>query len=63
MISFAATSVPPLPTSFWVADITYLRSWEGWIYLAAVQNAFSRRVVGWALNPEPPTATWMLCPY
>jgi hypothetical protein len=33
----------------WVADITYLRSWEGWVYLAAVQDAYSRRIVGWAM--------------
>ncbi len=33
----------------WVADITYLRSWEGWLYLAAVQDAFSRMIVGWAM--------------
>jgi putative transposase len=33
----------------WVADITYLRTWEGWLYLAAVQDAFSRRIVGWAM--------------
>ena len=33
----------------WVADITYLRTWEGWIYLAAVQDAYSRRIVGWAM--------------
>jgi len=33
----------------WVADITYLRTWEGWLYLAAVQDVFSRRIVGWAM--------------
>jgi len=33
----------------WVADITYLRTWEGWIYLAAIQDAYSRRIVGWAM--------------
>ena len=33
----------------WVADITYLRTWEGWVYLAAVQDAYSRRIVGWAM--------------
>jgi putative transposase len=33
----------------WVADITYLRTWEGWLYLAAVQDAFSRRIVGWSM--------------
>jgi putative transposase len=33
----------------WVADITYLRTWEGWLYLAAVQDVFSRRIVGWSM--------------
>ena len=33
----------------WLADITYLRTWEGWLYLAAVQDAFSRRIVGWSM--------------
>ena len=33
---------PAAPNVLWVADITYLRSWEGWLYLAAVQDAFSR---------------------
>jgi putative transposase len=33
----------------WVADISYLRSWEGFVYLAVVVDAFSRRVVGWAM--------------
>jgi len=32
-----------------VADITYLRSWQGWLYLAALQDAFSRAIVGWAM--------------
>lgn len=33
----------------WAADITYLRTWEGWLYLAAVQDLFSRRIVGWSM--------------
>ena len=33
----------------WVADITYLRTWQGWLYLAAVQDAHSRMIVGWSL--------------
>jgi putative transposase len=37
------------PNVLWLADITYLRSWEGWLYLAAVQDAYSRRIVGWSL--------------
>jgi len=40
---------PVAPNVLWVADITYLRSWEGWLYLAAVQDAFSRRIVGWSM--------------
>jgi putative transposase len=38
------------PNVLWVADITYLRTWEGWLYLAAVQDAYSRRIVGWAMT-------------
>ena len=40
---------PSAPNVLWVADITYLRTWEGWLYLAAVQDAFSRRIVGWSM--------------
>jgi putative transposase len=41
---------PAAPDRLWVSDITYLRTWEGWLYLAAVQDAFSRRIVGWAMG-------------
>jgi putative transposase len=37
------------PDVLWIADITYLRTWEGWLYLAAVQDAYSRRIVGWSM--------------
>ncbi len=37
------------PDGLWVADITYLRTWEGWLYLAAVPDAYSRRIVGWSM--------------
>jgi len=40
---------PDAPDVLWVADITYLKTWEGWVYLAAVQDAFSRRIVGWSM--------------
>ena len=40
---------PAAPNTLWVADITYLRTWEGWLYLAAVQDAYSRRIVGWSM--------------
>ncbi len=37
------------PNRCWVADITYLRTWQGWLYLVAVQDLYSRRIVGWAM--------------
>jgi putative transposase len=40
---------PASPNVLWLADITYLRSWEGWLYLAAVQDAYSRAIVGWSM--------------
>jgi putative transposase len=40
---------PFAPNVLWLADITYLRSWEGWLYLAAVQDAYSRAIVGWSM--------------
>lgn len=43
--AFAAAA----PNRVWVADITYLRTWEGWLYLAAVQDLYSRRIVGWSM--------------
>lgn len=32
----------------WVTDITYIRTWQGWLYLAVVMDLFSRKIVGWA---------------
>jgi putative transposase len=40
---------PAAANVLWLADITYLRSWEGWLYLGAVQDAFSRAIVGWSM--------------
>jgi putative transposase len=40
---------PDAPNVLWIADMTYLRTWEGWLYLAAVQDAYSRRIVGWSM--------------
>ena len=36
------------PNRIWVSDITYIRTWEGWLYLAIVMDLFSRKIVGWA---------------
>ncbi len=38
------------PNELWVADITYVPTWAGFLYLAVVLDAFSRRVVGWAME-------------
>ncbi len=35
----------------WVTDITYIRTWQGWLYLAIVMDLFSRKVIGWAAGP------------
>jgi putative transposase len=44
-----ARSSPRRPTGCGSRDITYLRTWEGWLYLVAVQDVFSRRIVGWSM--------------
>ena len=41
---------PTQPDRLWVADVTYLRSWEGWVYLAAVMDCHSRRIVGFSIQ-------------
>jgi transposase InsO family protein len=41
---------PTGPDQIWVADITYIRLREGFVYLAVVLDAFSRKVVGWAID-------------
>ena len=38
------------PNKIWVTDITYIWTREGWIYLAAILDLFSRRVVGWSMD-------------
>jgi putative transposase len=43
---------PTQPNRLWVADITYCRSWESWLYLAAVLDCHSRKVVGWSLRND-----------
>ena len=38
------------PNQAWTADITFIRTGEGWLYLAVVMDLFSRRIVGWAMD-------------
>ncbi len=40
----------PAPNVMWVGDITYIRTNEGWLYLAVVIDLFSRKVVGWSMS-------------
>ena len=41
------------PDSYWVTDFTYIRTYEGWLYLTVVIDLFSRRVVGWTMKSSP----------
>jgi putative transposase len=38
------------PDQIWLSDITYIRTGEGWLYLAAVLDLYARRIVGWAMG-------------
>ena len=40
--------VSPHSIHKWVTDITYIRTWQGWLYLAVVVDLYSRKVVGWS---------------
>jgi putative transposase len=42
--------VAAAPNRLWVADITYIPTWAGFLYLAVVLDTFSRRIVGWAME-------------
>ena len=43
------------PNRAWVGDITYVRTHEGWLYLATLIDLFSRRVIGWAVDDNMET--------
>jgi putative transposase len=42
----------PAPNRLWVADLTYLRCWEGVVFFAFILDAYSRRIVGWQFAPH-----------
>lgn len=62
---------PDAPDERWVTDITYIRTHEGWLYLAVVVDLFSRKIIGWSmhcdgklnwlLSDSKVCCTWMLC--
>jgi transposase InsO family protein len=44
------------PNQLWVADITYIETKEGWLYLAGVLDLYSRKIVGWAMSERIDTS-------
>ena len=40
------------PDELWLADFTYIRTWQGWAYLAVVLDVYTRRIVGWQFAPH-----------
>ena len=48
------------PDTAWVSDITYIRTWQGWLYLAVVMDLHSRMVIGWSCSQRwPEISCWM----
>ncbi|MFN8079704.1 MAG: DDE-type integrase/transposase/recombinase [Kineosporiaceae bacterium] len=39
-----------VPDRLWVADITYVSTWSGWVYVALVTDAYARRILGWRVE-------------
>lgn len=50
MASIFRSNYEPAPNQKWVADITYIPTDEGWLYLAGVLDLYSRKIVGWAMS-------------
>lgn len=44
------------PDTVWVGDITYIRTWEGWMYLATVIDGHTRKVIGWSMADHMKTS-------
>lgn len=47
---------PAAPNRLWVADITYVSTWSGWVYVAFVVDAYARRIIGWRTATSMTTA-------
>jgi putative transposase len=46
---------PAAPDRLWVADITYVSTWSGWVYVAFVTDAYARRIIGWSTGTSMST--------
>jgi len=46
----AVMDAPKAPNEIWVGDITYIQTAEGWLYVAALLDLYSRRIIGWAMS-------------
>lgn len=46
---------PTAPNRLWVADITYVSTWSGWVYVAFVIDAYARRILGWRTSTSMTT--------
>jgi len=44
------------PNKKWVTDITYIATYEGWLYLAGILDTYSRKLIGWAMGKQHDTA-------
>lgn len=52
--------IPEAPDRLWVAEITYVRTWEGWLYFSFVLDTYSRKIVGWSMANNLKTAELVL---
>jgi transposase InsO family protein len=52
----ARNFTPEAPNRVWTSDITYIATHEGWLFLTAVIDLFSRQVVGWSMSPHMQTS-------
>ena len=48
----ARDCAPAAPNRVWTADLTYVWTDEGWLYLAVVLDLFNREIVGWSIKPR-----------
>jgi transposase InsO family protein len=46
------------PDQKWLSDITFIPTLEGWLYLAAILDLYTRRIVGWAMSDRMTSTPW-----